>query len=118
MTVFIFSLYIAPSALRDVNITQKSSRSLRIKWKSPLQPNGVITYYQITIIGRVNRSLIIPTTDALKVESSTIIDDLTPYTPYALKIRAGIHFGGDMLWGEFSKTIHFVTDKEGKLNSI
>ena len=111
--IFLF-IYLAPSIIRDVSITQKSSRYLKIKWKSPLQPNGVVTHYEITITGRVNRSLLIPTIVPM-IELTTTIDNLTPYTPYSLTIRAGTHFGGNMMWGEYSEVIHFVTEKEGKL---
>jgi hypothetical protein len=41
-------LLLAPSAPTDVKVIAASSSQLNITWKPPLDPNGVITGYDIT----------------------------------------------------------------------
>ena len=111
---------VAPSTVRDVRITQKASRSFQISWHSPITFASLVTHYQISIdrSDGANRSIIIDGGNTHQQGSvfTTNVHQLTPFTPYLIRIRAGAHFRGHMLWGVFSADRQVVSDKEGKQN--
>ena len=73
---------------RDLNGVSNDSRSLSLSWKAPVQPNGVITEYQLQCSGSgqvFNRTV---------METTTTLSGLLPYTNYSCSITAHTSAGG------------------------
>ena len=83
------SLHTEPGTLpRDLNGVSNDSRSLTLTWKAPVQPNGVITEYQLQCSGGgqvFNRTV---------METMTTLSGLLPYTNYSCSITAHTSVGG------------------------
>ena len=73
---------------RDLNGVSNDPRSLTLTWKAPVQPNGVITEYQLQCSGGgqvFNRAV---------METTTTLSGLLPYTNYSCSITAHTSVGG------------------------
>uniref|UniRef100_W5NHK9 Phosphatidylinositol phosphatase PTPRQ n=1 Tax=Lepisosteus oculatus TaxID=7918 RepID=W5NHK9_LEPOC len=62
--------------------TNLSSSSIRVSWKPPNQPNGVILNYSIALAGPTGPSI------SFTSNTSLILSNLTPFTPYNVSISA------------------------------
>lgn len=73
-----------------------TSRSVPLTWKKPCQPNGIIEYYLIKVIGRI-----VLEADPLQIPSndtSYTVTDLLPYRQYSFNISAkvvGVNIAGE-----------------------
>lgn len=41
---------VAPSAVQDLRAEAEDSVSIRVSWRSPAQPNGLITQYRLQVL--------------------------------------------------------------------
>ena len=77
----------APS---DLTATAENSTAIALSWKYPIEPNGVITYYQLQCSGRgqaLNHSV-------NSLQTTTTLSGLLPYTNYSCSITAHTSVGG------------------------
>ena len=92
---------------RDLNGVSNDSRSLTLTWKAPVQPNGVITEYQLQCSGGgqvFNRTV---------METTTTLSGLLPYTNYSCSITAHTSAGGGP-----AATTSVTTLQDGESTSI
>ena len=76
--------FAVPIGVQAPIVSQVESRRLTVYWDPPLQPNGVITLYQLFV------------EDVLRFSgtvNSTIIDNLEPFTEYSFFIQACTNIG-------------------------
>ena len=90
--MFLCVLCIVPSPPTNLLLSERSSRSLRFQWESPLLPHGIIEYYLVTYRGidKVN-----PVDDSFsapkdKVGNGTSMElkGLVPYSEYEVRVQA------------------------------
>ena len=91
-----------------------SPKKLQISWKSPSEPNGIITFYTIYCYktnGSTDDSQNITTAVVASVNYEATIEGLTPYTFYNCNVTANTSIGE----GPSSTTNTARTDESGKL---
>ena len=64
-----------------------------IFWKEPVEPNGVITSYEVTVAQTDNSSVIVYTDDSLTVTSVTQSVEVLPFTNYTVTVTASTSAG-------------------------
>ena len=85
---------------------------ISILWDIPINPNGIITSYEVTVAQTDNSSAIIYTNDSLTVTSVTQSVTVLPFTNYTVTVRASIS------GGEREETITiFESPEAGRQNS-
>uniref|UniRef100_A0A3Q3J664 Uncharacterized protein n=1 Tax=Monopterus albus TaxID=43700 RepID=A0A3Q3J664_MONAL len=74
----ITSAEVAPSAVQDLMAVAKDSVSIRVSWRSPAHPNGVITQYRLQVLsdntlltGHYADPDVLPITEPMVTETST-----------------------------------------------
>ncbi|RXM99072.1 Phosphatidylinositol phosphatase PTPRQ [Acipenser ruthenus] len=108
----------APSAVNDLKALAVDSTSVKLSWKSPLQPNGIITQYRIlvfrkppgilvqniTLTGKtedLNDSTLVNDAESTSVlvtnlsaeQMSHVIKTLIPFTEYVFSVAASTDVG-------------------------
>uniref|UniRef100_A0A8C9TAU7 Protein tyrosine phosphatase receptor type Q n=1 Tax=Scleropages formosus TaxID=113540 RepID=A0A8C9TAU7_SCLFO len=73
----------APSAVSELKAIAIDSTSVKLSWRSPRQPNGLITQYKILVL----------THDALVIDVSAdhlsyVVQNLNPFTEYTFTVSA------------------------------
>ena len=90
--MFLCVFCIVPSPPTNLLLSERSSRSLKFEWESPLLPHGIIEYYLVTYRGidKVN-----PVDDSFsapkdKVGNGTSMElkGLEPYSEYEVRVQA------------------------------
>ena len=69
------------------------SLDLNIAWDEPINPNGVITSYEVTVTQTDNSSDIVYTDDSLTVTSVTQSVMVLPFTNYTVTVTASTSAG-------------------------
>uniref|UniRef100_A0A8C5G3A7 Protein-tyrosine-phosphatase n=1 Tax=Gouania willdenowi TaxID=441366 RepID=A0A8C5G3A7_GOUWI len=75
------------SELTHINVSNLSSSSIDVAWQRPLEPNGEIMEYTLTLFGPGGSDT------TVTINTSTVLTDLLPYTPYNLSITAATRKG-------------------------
>ncbi|XP_028306525.1 phosphatidylinositol phosphatase PTPRQ isoform X2 [Gouania willdenowi] len=70
-----------------VSTRNLSSSSIDVAWQRPLEPNGEIMEYTLTLFGPGGSDT------TVTINTSTVLTDLLPYTPYNLSITAATRKG-------------------------
>ena len=68
-----------PLGVQPPFVTFSDSRSLGLSWATPTQPNGIIVRYDLFVGSELRFS---------GLENSTLVENLEPFTEYALLLRA------------------------------
>ena len=76
--------FAVPIGVQTPIVSQVESRRLTVYWDPPLQPNGVITLYQLFVEDILRFSGTV---------NSTIIDNLEPFTEYSFFVQACTNIG-------------------------
>ena len=94
----------------NIVLTTVNATAVQVRWSAPSQPNGVITWYEITYQA-------LPSGSALKQEVdgsslSLVLSGLRPFTEYSVSVRAAT---GRVLkqWGNHSTAIVKKTAETG-----
>ena len=66
---------------------------MNIMWDEPVNPNGVITSYEVTVAQTDNSSVIVYTDDSLTVTSVTQSVMVLPFTNYTVTVTASTSAG-------------------------
>ena len=66
---------------------------LNISWEEHVEPNGVITSYEVTVAQTDNSSAIVYTNDSLTVTSVTQSVMVLPFTNYTVTVTASTSAG-------------------------
>ncbi|XP_072048085.1 uncharacterized protein [Amphiura filiformis] len=92
----------APGVPQNVQIEDHLDNSAYVSWDDPLEPNGPIAYYNITVDSG-NNSPIVKTYK----QSPVLIHHLAPGTEYTVFVR-GVNIENDnVLLGESAEGVHF-----------
>ena len=75
------SFLLAPDGIAAPILTALSPSSIKVEWKSPTQPNGIITNYYVKAYGIVKQVPSISKTEY-------ILDNLLSYVEYTISIQA------------------------------
>ena len=97
-------MYTEPGKVENVQLTFSSERSfdsssrmysldMTISWDEPVNPNGVITFYEVTVAQTDNSSVIVYTDDSLTVTSVTQSVMVLPFTSYTVTVTASTSAG-------------------------
>ena len=73
--------------------SQMYSLVLNISWGEPVEPNGVITSYEVTVAQTDNSSAIVYTNDSLTVTNVTQSVMVLPFTNYTVTVTASTSAG-------------------------
>ena len=90
--VIVHTYYIAEpgTAPDNLNGTAENSTAITLSWKYPVEPNGVITHYQLQCIGR--GQILDHTVNSPQITAT--LSGLLPYTNYFCSITAHTSVGG------------------------
>jgi hypothetical protein len=77
----------------SVSANRMYSLDLNIAWDEPINPNGVITSYEVTVTQTDNSSVIVYTDDSLTVTSVTQSVMVLPFTNYTVTVTASTSAG-------------------------
>uniref|UniRef100_M3ZNU9 Protein tyrosine phosphatase receptor type Q n=1 Tax=Xiphophorus maculatus TaxID=8083 RepID=M3ZNU9_XIPMA len=80
-----------PSAVQNLEAVAEDSVSIRVSWRSPAQPNGLITQYRLQVLA--DDTLLQDITDVLSEELSYLVSDLNPFTEYVFRVTASTTAG-------------------------
>ena len=75
-----------PQGLAPPNVTVLNATSVSASWVPPLQPNGVVSRYELVVMGGGGSNNVTVAIGGLTL--STVVYGLLPYTAYALMVRA------------------------------
>lgn len=104
---------LAPSAPRNLVAVPLNSTVIRITWDAPSIPNGLITNYEIRYSAVGSGDVISTVLSANQLlDLKALIDSLTPFTQYQIKIRAATE-EGNIIWGNLSLTAVATTTEAG-----
>ena len=89
LTVIFFFFATAPSPPTNVSAISLSSDTILVEWNEPLQPNGIVRYYVITVY-ESDSSLARNWTqeNSTSVDRSRTIGQLEPFTNYSVIVQA------------------------------
>ena len=97
------SLCVVPSAPSDLTVSESTPTSLSLEWGSPLQPNGVILWYEVRYTGLDTLNLVPPTfyNELMIVVNGSFLEvelvELVPYSLYNITVQAATEVGsGDV----------------------
>ena len=97
------SLCVVPSAPSDLTVSEFTPTSLSLEWGPPLQPNGVILWYEVRYTGLDTLNLVPPTfySESVIVVNGSFLEvelvELVPYSLYNITVRAATEVGsGDI----------------------
>ena len=97
------SLCVVPSVPSNLTVSESTPTSLSLEWGPPLQPNGVILWYEVSYRGLDTLNLIPPTfynETVIRVNESSLeveLVELVPYSLYNISVRAATVVGsGDI----------------------
>ena len=93
-------LCVVPSPPTNVTVSETTPTSLSIEWGPPLQPNGVILWYEVWYVGIDTLNLVPPSfynESAIIVNGSSLeveLVELVPYSLYNITVQASTQNGG------------------------
>ena len=105
MSTTIFLLIAAPGQVGNLRVLFNSTGSsfdrvtrmytlvIEIAWDVPVNLNGVITSYEVTVTQTDNSSVIVYTDDSLTVTSVTQSVEVLPFTNYTVTVTASTSAG-------------------------
>ena len=73
--------------------TQMYTLDMNIMWVEPVNPNGIITSYEVTVTQTDNSNNIVYTDDSLTVTSVTESVMVLPFTNYTVTVTASTSAG-------------------------
>ena len=91
---------VVPSPPTNLTVSVATPTSLSIEWGPPLQPNGVILWYEVWYVGIDTLNLVPPSfynESAIIVNGSSLeveLVELVPYSLYNITIQASTKVGG------------------------
>ena len=78
----------APEQVHPPDLTPLSSKSIRVEWKTPGKPNGVITHYNVTMRMKDGGHTSILQPNSLGEAKSHVVSSLEPFTNYTFRVEA------------------------------
>ena len=82
-----------PTGFPSVSPNRMYTLDLNILWEEPVNPNGVITSYKVTVAQTDNSSVIVYTDDSLTVTSVTQSVMVLPFSSYTVTVTASTSAG-------------------------
>ena len=79
-----FYVYAVPIGVQSPIVGRVESRRLELYWDPPMQPNGIVTLYQLFVEDVLQFS---------GTANTTVIDNLEPFTEYSFFVRACTQIG-------------------------
>jgi len=111
--VVVVTLPSAPTAPKDLSLTNKTSTSVVLSWHPPKKQNGIIKLYEISYQHKSLRKLINFTSqldEPLDKQMKATVANLIPFTEYYFKVRAATKSGFLYNFGAYSNEISAVTN--------
>ena len=95
------------TAPNDLNGTAENTTAITLSWKYPIEPNGVITHYQLQCTGTGRGETLHHSVNS--PQTTTTLSGLLPYTNYSCSITAHTSVGGGP-----AATTNILTKQDGK----
>uniref|UniRef100_H2ZP81 Fibronectin type-III domain-containing protein n=1 Tax=Ciona savignyi TaxID=51511 RepID=H2ZP81_CIOSA len=93
----------------NVSYQNLTSTKVRLTWRRPLVPNGIIQFYEISLTSKNNKTIRATTENDV---TAVTVDHLTAYSEYTATVRANTKFG-DGSQQSHALTIHTLEDVPG-----
>lgn len=101
-----------PSEPRNVRVLSTEAMKVKVSWEVPAETNGNIGQYQLQYrqqaVGAVYSELSV--SSPVLATQTVIVEKLTPYTAYEIRVRAANLWQGTLLWGMFSPLVTVRTN--------
>ena len=110
----------APGTVVNVSVTTLSSTQIKVTWKEPSQPNGIIFLYFVNykeLMGdKINKrrdEMKVNVVEVLGNTTVTTVKELKPFTKYSLSVTAVNKDDGKLLIGQTSQSVTVKTLEDG-----